>query len=179
MSYDLELHLVHKTVTQNGPQLAVIGLLYNEGPDDSSTDHFLQQVFDALPYIKKADSSVHTFKSVDFSSLLPVLDGPYARYTGSLTTPPCTENVTWTVMLNQLRHERCLLHLSQRSATLDWNLIKISLHDRHCDADLALHCDVQNLKMSPRQFQAYKAVLKKPNNRPLQDLAGRTVMYSQ
>lgn len=43
-SYDLELHLVHKTVTQNGPQLAVIGLLYNEGPDDSSTDHFLQQV---------------------------------------------------------------------------------------------------------------------------------------
>ncbi|BBN19300.1 hypothetical protein MPTK1_8g09460 [Marchantia polymorpha subsp. ruderalis] len=137
ISYDLELHLVHKTITQNGPQLAVIGLLYNEGPDDSSTDNFLQQVFDALPYIKKPDSSVHTLKPVDFSSLLPVLDGPYARYSGSLTTPPCTENVTWTVILNQ------------------------------------------NLKMSPRQFQAYKAVLKDPNNRPLQDLAGRTVVFSQ
>ncbi|KAG6546131.1 hypothetical protein Mapa_012165 [Marchantia paleacea] len=118
LSYDLELHLVHKTITQNGPQLAVIGLLYNQGPDNSSTNHFLQQVFDALPYIQKPDSSVHTFKSVDFSSLLPILDGPYARYSGSLTTPPCKENVTWTVLLNQ------------------------------------------NLKMSPGQFQAYKAGLK-------------------
>ncbi|KAG6543722.1 hypothetical protein Mapa_014906 [Marchantia paleacea] len=132
-SYDLELHLVHQLVSPNSTHLAVIGLLYNQGHDDSSTDHFLQQVFDALPSVQVPNTTRYMDTILDFSPLVPMLDGSYARYSGSLTTPPCTENVIWTVMLNE------------------------------------------NLKMSPRQFEAYKNIFEVPNSRPLQHLSGRAL----
>ncbi|BBN19521.1 hypothetical protein MPTK1_8g11360 [Marchantia polymorpha subsp. ruderalis] len=134
-SYDLELHLVHQIDSSNSTDLAVIGLLYNQGHDDSSTDLFLQQVFDALPSVLVPNTTRYMDTNLDFCPLYPMLAGSYARYAGSLTTPPCSENVIWTVMLNE------------------------------------------NLRVSPRQFEAYKSVFEAPNSRPLQNLSGRTVTF--
>lgn len=34
---------------------------------------------------------------VDVTSILPAANVPMFRYRGSLTTPPCTENIIWSV----------------------------------------------------------------------------------
>jgi carbonic anhydrase len=43
------------------------------------------------------DSSMPIFSPVNLNQLLPD-NKTYWRYRGSLTTPPCTEGVTWAVL---------------------------------------------------------------------------------
>lgn len=83
----MELHLVHKA--ENG-SLAVIGVFMREG----GANAILQPVFDEMP--KEAGESEALEKPLDPSGLLPKSRG-YYRYMGSLTTPPCSEGLTWTV----------------------------------------------------------------------------------
>ena len=85
--FDLECHLVHKAA--NGA-LAVVGVFIKPGA--KNTD--LAAVFDAMP--SSAGPEVRMPGTIDPSALLPKKGG-YFRYMGSLTTPPCSEGLTWTV----------------------------------------------------------------------------------
>ena len=54
----------------------------------------LQTIFDAMP--KTEGPEQRASGSIDPAALLP-RSTSYFRYMGSLTTPPCSEGLTWTV----------------------------------------------------------------------------------
>lgn len=84
----MEMHLVHKDADG---KIAVIGVLIEEGADNPAFD----AVWDYLPDATNRER-IETV-TVDAASLLP-RDHSYYRYTGSFTTPPCTEDVLWMVL---------------------------------------------------------------------------------
>ncbi len=86
--YPLELHLVHQS--QDG-RLAVVGILFEAGVENP----VLQAVWDKMP-ATQTDAAA-TGVEIDAADFLPAVQSVY-RYSGSLTTPPCSEGVTWSVM---------------------------------------------------------------------------------
>jgi carbonic anhydrase len=87
-SFPMELHIVHKN--EKGG-LAVIGVILEEGSENPA----YAKVFAEMP--KKADEEKKLSVTVNASDLLPKSKAFY-RYAGSLTTPPCTEDVAWFVL---------------------------------------------------------------------------------
>lgn len=122
-SYDMEVHFVHKN--ESTGKLAVIGVLVNEGADNAFLNHFIHH----LPATADAkyDDAALSFNIADF---LPSSKN-YFTYGGSLTTPPCSEIVTWLVLETPVE---------------------------------ASHAQIED-------FHA----LEHSNNRPVQDLHGRTI----
>jgi carbonic anhydrase len=86
--FDLECHFVHRT--GNGA-LAVVGVFIRPGAENAA----LAPIWQAMPDKESPEIAVPGI-TVDTAALLPK-DRFYYRYMGSLTTPPCTEGITWTV----------------------------------------------------------------------------------
>jgi carbonic anhydrase len=82
-----EAHFVHKDAAEN---IAVIGVMIIEGKKDNAA---WKPFIDSLNI--KEGASFET--TVDWQAMLPSSLGSY-RYSGSLTTPPCTEGVSWVVL---------------------------------------------------------------------------------
>lgn len=84
--YPLEVHLVHAAADG---RLAVIGIMFVEGKENPA----LSQLISTLPGTEGSYDPDMTF---NLNDLLPGSWSVY-RYAGSLTTPPCSEVVSWTV----------------------------------------------------------------------------------
>ena len=92
-----EMHLVHQS---DDGELAVIGVLMQVGAHNEA----LALIVDNLP--SQPGETVHLEGvTIDVDELLPT-DDHYYRYTGSLTTPPCWENVKWFVMVEPIELSR-------------------------------------------------------------------------
>jgi carbonic anhydrase len=89
----LEIHLVHRA---SDGELAVLGVLLDAGPDDNV---LLAGVFDHLALATAAHTALAN--AVDPNALVPG-DRSGWSYSGSLTTPPCTEGVRWHVYATAL-----------------------------------------------------------------------------
>ncbi|HYN79645.1 MAG TPA: carbonic anhydrase family protein [Lamprocystis sp. (in: g-proteobacteria)] len=90
--FAMEGHLVH---ADQAGHLAVIGVLYQLGDADPT----IAQVWAASP--PEAGTSQAPVTPVDPKTLLPQARDYYA-FSGSLTTPPCTEGVRWMLMKEPL-----------------------------------------------------------------------------
>ena len=88
-SYPMVAHLVHKSADG---KLAVVAVLLSEG----AANDFVERLWKYLPEEQGKEMAVQGV-TVDVSMLLPATRG-YFTYDGSLTTPPCTEGVTWFVL---------------------------------------------------------------------------------
>lgn len=89
--FDLVAHLVHKDAQGN---LGVVAILFQSG----QTNPFLDLLWKYVP--KDIGKEVVNKKvNLNVADLLPA-DRSYYTFAGSLTTPPCSEGVTWYVMKN-------------------------------------------------------------------------------
>jgi len=122
--YPMEMHLMHSSKNK---KLAVIGVFIGEGRHNAAFDI----IWTNLP--KETGQEVHLENvQVNYLDLLPKNQGTY-RYRGSLTTPPCSEDVRWFLF-------------------------------------------VEPIQLSSKQIKAFQKIFY-GNNRPLQPLNDRTLLY--
>lgn len=88
----MEVHFVHKNAAG---KLAVVGVMINAGVENP----LIAQIWQAVPDGNKANQT----KSMTFNAanLLPS-NKTYFSYEGSLTTPPCSEGVSWNLLLEPI-----------------------------------------------------------------------------
>lgn len=88
-SFDMDVQLVHKS--DDGKQ-AIVTVLLEKGAENP----VVQMALNNLP-LEKGGEVVPPRQSIDINRLLPE-SRDYFTFMGSLTTPPCAEDVLWLVL---------------------------------------------------------------------------------
>lgn len=102
-SFPMEMHLVNIDEKNN---ISVVGIFIKEGSENKS----LAGIFSNLPTDAKAEP---VKAQVDLSSILPQ-DQKAIVYSGSLTTPPCSEQVNWIVMEHPIEMSKAQISAFQK-----------------------------------------------------------------
>jgi len=132
-TYPAELHLVHwntdlyesfgsAAAAGDGTGLAVLGVFLEVG-DENPEFLKLTKAFEEVEY---SGQEISLPDDVDLTALLPD-DRSYWTYTGSLTTPPCYESVTWIVFQQPIKVSRQQLN--------KFRALKSYCHGRQCPDD--------------------------------------------
>lgn len=128
--YPAELHLVHAS---SDGSLAVIAVLYQYGKPEP----LVSQTESHLDNLVEKECGEDEGKGIFFEKFnaKPLKHEPrkYYRYQGSLTTPPCSEKVTWTVLSKvrtMSKHQGAALRSPLCEVNKDNSRPEQSLHGR-------------------------------------------------
>ncbi|MGT8858143.1 carbonic anhydrase [Enterobacter sp. 186315] len=116
----MEMHLVHKNAKG---ELTVVAVMFNVGKANGELDNLWR----AMP--QQAEQSAELTTHLNLNTLLPT-DKTYWRFSGSLTTPPCSEGVTWIMMKHPLTLSAAQLEKFSHTMHHDNNRPVQSLHGR-------------------------------------------------
>ena len=116
----LEMHLVHK---DKSGEIVVVAVMYNLGAANQELD----KLWKAMP--EKAESENALTATPDINKLIPA-DKSSWRFSGSLTTPPCSEGVTWLVLKQPMTLSQAQLDKFAHTMHHDNNRPTQPLHGR-------------------------------------------------
>ena len=85
---DLELHIVHQRV--GGSDYLVVGFVFDKSYNEDNA---------FLTALNMPNWGTGNVNFLPITEMLSSMDPNFYHYQGSLTTPPCTEAVTWVVMM--------------------------------------------------------------------------------
>jgi len=86
--YPMEMHIVH---ANTAGALTVVAVFIEEGKANET----FGEIIDNAPL---HEGEYISFKEINVDALLPEKNKKFYNFSGSLTTPPCSEGVNWLVM---------------------------------------------------------------------------------
>jgi len=93
--YPLEMHMVFMNATTG--QVRVVGVMF-QYDDDDEENPFIQKVIDGFPTDTNMEIDVDAELDLNKEVLNDIQNAGYITYSGSFTTPPCTEGVKFYLM---------------------------------------------------------------------------------
>jgi len=99
-----EMQITFRQTRGTANELAILAVfLDKEGSHGNGRHHqFLSSLELEVALHKKRDKEVILSKPVNMESISDIFDGHFYHYQGSLTIPPCSENVHWFVLQSHL-----------------------------------------------------------------------------
>jgi len=88
-SYPVEAHFVHE---RGVGERAVVAVMFKEGGKNEA----IERIWSRIPK-EKYKEAVYEGETINPMELIPRVQTRY-YYIGSMTTPPCTEGVTWNIL---------------------------------------------------------------------------------
>jgi len=116
--YDMVVHFVHQNPKTK--QLAVVAVFFEEGKNNAVLDNIIGGI----------DREIR----IDPQDLLPEDTAHYYHYIGSLTTPPCSENVQWYLLKTPSTASKDQIE-AFRKYYVDNERPVQELHDRHVESN--------------------------------------------
>lgn len=98
--YDGELHFVHQ---REDGKLAVLGIFLDGSEGSTAENPILKKIIENTPKEHDTYNTAGSGVPLDPSKLIPAEHAHVFTYAGSLTTPPCSEGVSWYVMSEPLK----------------------------------------------------------------------------
>jgi carbonic anhydrase len=98
--HPLEVHMVHQGVA-DPTQLAVVALMFQVSAGESSS--IIKSLASSVDAIRTPGTKTAIPAGIDFSDVLSKIESSdILQYSGSLTTPPCAEGVTFMIVKDPL-----------------------------------------------------------------------------
>ncbi|GAV02564.1 hypothetical protein RvY_13109 [Ramazzottius varieornatus] len=167
--YPLEVHLVHiNSANSSGPyKIAVLGVLFELSTKDENEASVndlepMDMISSTVLTVRRFGTKTVRLPGFTLSQLLPS-QPQYFRYYGSLTTPPCSQHLQWTLMQHPIPITR--LQLQRFRRILSGHAHATNGHVETADTN---HEDSHNEADGERIVDNY---------RPYQEVSGRVVNY--